>query len=217
VRKSRAASWVGAVTLVVAAGVPASAHRRDEFLQAARLSIDPGRVEIELDLTPGIAVVARVLAEIDLDRNESISNEERLAYSARLLKAISIDVDGRPLALELVDSVFADLDAMRKGEGTVRIQAAASLPALAGGVHQLRYRNNHRRDISAYLANALAPSSARIAIAAQRRDHDQRELTVEYTLRADRATRVGGGLSAGVAGALLWLVVVRWRRSRTSG
>src|SRR5687768_13773504 len=85
VRRLRAASWIGAVARVLAAGVPAAAHGRDEFLQAARLSIDPGRVEIVLDLTPGIAVAASVLADIDLDRNESISSEERLAYSARLL------------------------------------------------------------------------------------------------------------------------------------
>jgi len=32
----------------------ASAHRVDEYLQATRLSIDLDRVEVEINLTPGI-------------------------------------------------------------------------------------------------------------------------------------------------------------------
>ncbi|HXI29434.1 MAG TPA: hypothetical protein VNG89_13440, partial [Vicinamibacterales bacterium] len=48
-----------------------SAHRRDEYLQAARLAIDPGRVQIELDLTPGIALAEAILADIDRNRDGS--------------------------------------------------------------------------------------------------------------------------------------------------
>ena len=44
-----------ALALTIAGGAGVSAHRRDEYLQAARLAIDPGRVQLELDLTPGIA------------------------------------------------------------------------------------------------------------------------------------------------------------------
>ena len=44
-------AWV--LVLVAVAG-PVSAHRLDEYLQAARIGIDPERVQIELDLTPGV-------------------------------------------------------------------------------------------------------------------------------------------------------------------
>ena len=62
-----------------------SAHRRDEYLQAACLAIDPDRVELALDLTAGIAVaevvdgrctacqiVLRLQYFQDLKRGESI-------------------------------------------------------------------------------------------------------------------------------------------------
>ncbi len=191
-----------------------SAHRRDEYLQAARLAIDPDRVELALDLTPGIAVADVVLSEIDVDRNGLISAAEARAYSDRVLSAIALDVDGIPLRVELVDSTFPAFDSVRKGEGTTRIQAAASMPRLADGLHHLRYRNTYRSDIGVYLANALVPASDRVIVAAQRRDLYQRDLVIDYQLSRQPASTARRGLSAGVAGALI-LIANLWWRTRT--
>ena len=196
-----------AVVVAVLAGSSMSAHRRDEYLQAARLTIDPDRVEIALDLTPGIAVADVVRAEIDRDADGAISREERHEYVRRIVSGIALDVDGRPLTLAVVDNAFPDVDAMRQGEGTIRINAAAELPRLGEGSHHLRYRNSHRPEIGAYLANALVPASDRVSIAAQRRDVDQRELTIDYTLRADPRSRTRDGLVVGVIAALFYSVV----------
>ena len=204
-----------AVVVAVLAGSSMSAHRRDEYLQAARLTIDPDRVAIALDLTPGIAVADVVRAEIDRDGDGAVSRQERNEYVRRIVTGIALDVDGRPLTLGVVDDAFPDLDAMRQGEGTIRINATAALPQLGEGVHHLRYRNSHRPEIGAYLANALVPGSDRVSIAAQRRDVDQRELTIEYTLRADPRSRARDGLVAGVVAALLWMTSMRWRRAST--
>jgi len=201
--------------VAVLAGASMSAHRRDEYLQAARLTIATDRVEVSLDLTPGIAVADVVRAEIDRDADGEISLEERHEYVRRIVRGLAMDVDGRPLALAVIESEFPDVDAMRQGEGTIRIGAAADLPRLGEGVHHLRYRNGHRPDIGAYLANALVPSSDRISITAQRRDVDQRELTIEYTLRADPRSRTRDGLVAGFVAALLWVTSMRWRRAST--
>ena len=46
-----AASAIALMTAVIV-GTALSAHRRDEYLQAARIAIEPGRVELELALTP---------------------------------------------------------------------------------------------------------------------------------------------------------------------
>jgi hypothetical protein len=62
-----------------------------------------------------------------------------------------------------------------------------------------------------YLANALVPDSDRVTVAVQRRDVDQRDLLVDYTLRGDPAPRARRGLSVGVAGALVLLANVWWR------
>jgi len=188
-----------------------SAHRRDEYLQAARLGIDPDRVQVELDLTPGIAVAEAILAEINLDANGSISVAEARAYSDRVLRAVALDVDGIPLRLELVDSVFPALDAVLKGEGTTRIQAVVSMPRLANGLHRLRYRNAYRSDIGVYLANALIPDSDSVTITAQRRDVDQRDLVVDYVLRGRSTTNALRALSVGITGAIIVVANVWWR------
>ena len=62
-----------------------SAHRRDEYLQAARLAIDPGGVQLELDLTPGIALAEAIIADIDRNRDGSLSDDEQRAYGRLVL------------------------------------------------------------------------------------------------------------------------------------
>jgi hypothetical protein len=210
-RAGRSTALALAVMTVVIAGTGVSAHRRDEYLQAARLAIDPERVQIALDLTPGIAVAEGVLTEIDRDANGSISAAEARAYSERVLSAIALDVDGMPLSVALVDSAFPGIGTVRRGEGTTRIHAVAPMPRLPDGVHHLRYRNTYRADIGVYLANALVPASDRVTVASQRRDVDQRDLLIEYRLRGGPTTRVRQGLSVGLTGALVLLVNVWWR------
>jgi len=188
-----------------------SAHRLDEYLQAARLAIDPDRVELALDLTAGIAVAEVVLSEIDLDGNGSISDTEARVYSDRVLSAIALDVDGIPLRVELVESTFPTFDSVRQGEGTARIKAAASMPRLADGLHHLRYRNAFRSDIGVYLANALVPASDRVIVAAQHRDFNQRELVIDYMLNGQPTPAARRGLSIGAAGALILIANVWWR------
>jgi hypothetical protein len=217
VRSSRASSattFAIVAAMCLAAGGGLSAHRYDEYLQAARLAIDPDRVQLTLDLTPGIAVAPAVLAEIDLDANRSISAAEARAYSDRVMRTIALDLDGVSLDVELVDTESPAIDAVLNGEGTTRIHAVASLPRLATGRHHLRYRNSYRADLGVYLANVLVPESDRVSIATQRRDVDQRDLVVDYTLRADPATRAREGLSVGIGGALILIANVWWRRSR---
>jgi hypothetical protein len=220
VRSSRANSVIAfliVTAISIAFGADVAAHRRDEYLQAARLAIDPDRVRIELDLTAGIAVADSVLAEIDVDRNGSLSPAETRDYSERVLSAVALDIDGSPLGVEFVQHDFPTLDAMRNGEGTARIDAVVALPSLGEGRHRLRYRNAYRSDVGVYLANALVPASDRVTVAAQRRDIDQRDLTIDYMLRADSASRTRGGLSVGIVGAMILFANVSWRRSRRTG
>jgi len=193
------------------AGV-SSAHRRDEYLQAARLAIDPNRVELTLDLTPGIAVADRVLRTIDGDADGSISAGEARAYAEDVLRAIALAVDGTPLRVALVDSAAPATAAMLRGEGAMRIHASAAIPRLAPGLHHLRYRNTDSGGIGVYLANVLVPASDRVIVAAQRRDVDQREMVVEYNLRGDPTSRARAGVPVGLAGALALIANLWWRR-----
>ena len=214
VRNSPRSSAAGALTALVvllSAGRP-SAHRLDEYLQAARLDIYPERVEIVLDLAPGIAVVEDVVAALDRDLNGSIDESEARAFAEDVLRAIALDADGVPLKVALIDSASPALDALRCGDGAVRIRAAAPIPPLAEGLHHLRFRNQYRGDAGVYLANALVPATDRVIVAAQHRNVDQRDLVVDYNLRGEPATRVRRGLPVGVAGGLILAIQVWWRR-----
>jgi len=161
----------------------ATAHRRDEYLQAARLAVEPGRVELELDLTPGIAVSDATIADVDRDRNGVLSEQEKRAYVGRVLDAVVLELDGRSLHVEPTGSTFPGFNDFRRGEGTIRIRSAVALPHHVAGDHQLSFRNTNQREGSVYLANALVPNSNRVTITAQRRDPAQRTLTIDYALR----------------------------------
>jgi hypothetical protein len=159
-----------------------SAHRLDELLQAARIAVARDRVEIELDLTPGPGMVDAIIADIDRDGDGTISAGEQQAYVVRVLNSVELTVDGRALTLEATAWTFPGREAFRRSEGTIRLQAAASFDDLSGGVHRLSFRNTYRREASVYLANALSPGTDDIVVTSQRRDPQQRQLTIDYVV-----------------------------------
>jgi hypothetical protein len=200
-RRQATRRYAIACALTIAAlGASVSAHRRDELLQAARIDVGPRRVNLELDLTPGIEVSEAVIAEIDRDRNGSISPDEKREYVQGVLAAVHLSIDGRPLRTELIDATFPEPETFRRGEGTIQLRSAVALPRLYEGQHQLSFRNKYRRDVSVYLANALVPASDRIAVTAQRRDEAQRDLTIDYVVRGDPATWTPVWLLGSIAG-----------------
>jgi hypothetical protein len=196
---------------VVAAAADLGAHRKDEYLQAARIALGPARAHIMLDLTAGIAVADIVLAEIDRDWTGTISADEAAAYAEAVRRDISLDVDGRTLVLQLSDTRFPDIESIRKGEGVISLELFAAIPALPAGPHRLRYRNTHHKDIAAYLANVLVPDTPRVSIAAQKRDVDQRQLVVDFVLRGESSTISARPFLPELVGALLICAAVWWR------
>jgi hypothetical protein len=201
-RGGRSTALALALTTAVILSTAGSAHRRDEYLQAARLAVEPGRVDLELDLTPGIAVAEAIIADIDRDRDGLLSADEQRAYLGRVREAVVLELDGRPLHLEPIGATFPAVGDFRRGEGTIRVQSAVVLHQ-ANGDHHLSFRNMNPRDVSVYLANALVPMSDRIAITAQRRDATQRDLTIDYVLRPGPDTSAPTWLLCGLTGAIV--------------
>ena len=204
-----------ALATAIVAVADLSAHRRDEYLQAARLALDPGGVQLELDLTPGIAVAEAIIADIDRNRDGALSQDEQQAYASLVLGSLQLEVDGTPVPTRLAGTSFPDVEAMRRGEGAIRLQTTAAFPPLSAGRHQLQFRNGHEPERSVYLANALVPASKTVAVTAQRRDTDQTQLTIEYVLRAAQATSTDKWLLGSFAAAMV--VVLGIRRSRAAG
>ena len=177
----KALAVVSFIGIFSAFGATASAHRIDEYLQAARLAIAPDRITVELDLTPGVDVAPLIFALINTNHDGTISEPEARAYASQLLKEIVLDLDGHPQRLSLVRAQFPSFREMSEGTGTIRIEAVA-VCASSPGQHVLFYQNNHKNDISVYLVNALLPASRNIEITGQARDALQRGIRLSFTV-----------------------------------
>lgn len=160
-----------------------STHRLDEYLQATRLGVSTDTVDIEIDLTAGVAVASQVWALVDADRNGRISDVEGRRYAQRVLQSVLLQLDDRPAAVALVSSGFPSFQQIHGGSGIIHLVARAALPAIRPGPHRLLYRNTHRRDMSVYLVNTLVPADAAIVIGSQKRDPRQTQMEIVYEVR----------------------------------
>ena len=166
--------------LVLVLATHALAHRLDEYLQATRVSVTTNRIDLTIDLTPGVAIVDQLLVVIDKDRDGLVSKEEVAAYAQRVLKDIRIGLDEKVLALSLVDTSFPTLHEVKEGLGVIRVKATAPVGQLSAGRHALSLTNAHLPTISVYLVNALAPKDPAIKITKQTRDELQKDYRLEF-------------------------------------
>lgn len=171
---------LGALLLLLA--TDAWAHRLDEYLQATRISVATNRIDVSMELTPGVAVVDKVLAVIDKDRDGRISEAEVAAYAQRVLKDIQVGIDEEVLAMNLTDTSFPTLEGLKKGMGVIRIKATAPVIPLSMGKHTLTLTNTHLPAISVYLVNALTPKDRAIKITKQTRDELQKTYRLEFSV-----------------------------------
>ena len=185
----------------------AAAHRLDEYLQATLIGVTRDTVEVEIQLTPGVAVLPVLMAVIDQDRDGRISSEEKRAYVGRVAREVELRIDGVPAPLSLIESNFPTIEAMREGLGTIRMKLRTERSG-----HELRFENRHLPQISAYLVNCLAAPSDGLVVRRQKRDEVQKSIEFEYSFGADA---VPGPRSAWIALAPFWpaaigmLLVVR--------
>jgi hypothetical protein len=157
----------------------AAAHRLDEYLQATLIGVTPDGIDVEIQLTPGGAMLPVWMAVIDQDGDGRISPGEERAYVGRVAREIELRVDGVPAPLSLIESSFPALEAMRAGLGTIRIKLHA-----ARSGHELRFENRHLPQVSVYLVNCLADPSNGLVVGRQERDEAQRSIAFEYSFGA---------------------------------
>jgi hypothetical protein len=178
----------------------ASAHRLDEYLQATLIGVTRNGVDLEINLTPGVAVLPAVMAEIDKNSDGQISTQEEQAYAAEVVREVELRVDGRPVPLRLLESHFPSLQAMREGLGTIRLNLRADQ---AG--HDLRFENRHMPGVSVYLVNCLASQDKALVVGKPERDEGQRSIRFAYSFADAPAVRSDPGWL--VQGAF-WLAVL---------
>ena len=114
-RASSGHAAVLALAMTLLAGTDVSAHRTEDYLQAARIGLEPDRVQITLDLTPGIAVAESFLATLDRDRDGSVSADEQREYAGLVSSALEVAIDDKRLQPRVLSSSFAEPAAFRRG------------------------------------------------------------------------------------------------------
>jgi hypothetical protein len=164
-----------------------AAHALDEYVQAAQIALAPEGVRVELRLTTGVFVTDRVYAIIDVDGDGQISPAEEQAYARRVMQEVGLEVDGRRAPLRLTGSEFPSPREIDEGVGAIRLDLTADAELATAGEHQLTFRNGHLPALSAYLVNALVPTTSETKIGGQERDPLQRELRLSvHVTPADR-------------------------------
>jgi hypothetical protein len=186
---SRASTALFAALALSAGATTVSAHRQDEYLHAARIAIAPEGVRVELSLTPGIAVADAVIRDIDADGDTTLSPAEQRRYAERVLRGISLRVDGRDVALAVAGIRFAQPAALRNGDVAITLEAASPSLRLTPGTHQIAFHNGNAAHGAVYLANALMPDGDQVAITKLAHAVDQSHLTVAFTVRPSTGWR----------------------------
>ena len=167
--------------LCVLLAPPAQGHRLDEYLQACLVTLERNRVQIELDLTPGVAVLPLVMSAIDTDGDGMLSQAERDAYASQVLRDLSLSVDGQRIPARLLSSIYPSLPELQEGLGTIRLEIAWDLSSLnLDATRHLRLENRHQRRTSVYLINSLVPTDPAIRILNQSRNELQSVYSLDY-------------------------------------
>jgi hypothetical protein len=164
----------GLLALSLAGG--AGAHQLDEYLQATLIGVTRDGIDVEIQLTPGVAMLPVWMAVIDKDRDGRISPAEERAYVGRVVREVELRVDGVAAPLSLIESSFPTVEAMREGLGTIAIKLRTGQRG-----HELRFENRHLPQVSVYLVNCLAGRSDGLVVGRQERDEAQRSIEFGYS------------------------------------
>lgn len=160
--------------------VAVSAHRLNEYLQATTIRLSRDKAYLELRLTPGTDVAARIIKGIDLNGDHRFSETEQRAYLARIDHDLSFTMDGHSASLKLVSSTFSTVEDLKKGIGDVIIDYESDIKG-QGFSHQLIFKNQHYNSIAVYMVNTLLPTDTNIQVSGQSRSNDQSVYQLVFT------------------------------------
>ncbi len=159
------------------------AHQLDEYLQATLVSIEPGEIRLEVNLTPGVAIADKVIGLIDRNQDGVVSTNEAAAYAESLRHDLAVRLDGKNAGLRVMTVTFPDLAELRTGWGIIQIEYSVAAGVLASGAHTLTLENRHQPSMSVYLLNAIQPVSSSIQIVEQKRNGRQTAGEIAFEFR----------------------------------
>ena len=202
------------IAVAIALSVPACAHRLDEYLEATLISVEKDRVHAQLRLAPGVAVFPFLISTIDTDADGLISSTEQRSYAERVLRDLSLSLDGNALKPRLVSVIFPPVRNLKEGVGEILLEFEAAAPPNTGPRRRLIFENRHLSAVAAYLVNCLIPRDPGIRVTSQSRT----ELQSFYELDSAQPVNVSPwwSIERGCLGVALFLFIrlalLLWRR-----
>jgi hydrogenase/urease accessory protein HupE len=169
------------VLALLALATPAFAHRLDEYLQATTIDVEHDRIDLRVRLTAGVSAATKVLAAIDLNGDNRISDAEQSAYAERVRRDLSLKIDGQDAPLRLVSFAYPEIDEIRKGLGDVELQFTTNV-ATHDAIRVLSFEDHHQPASSVYLVNAHLPSDTTVHILGQTRNRDQSSYSMNFAI-----------------------------------
>src|SRR3954447_6266046 len=158
---------------------PVFAHRIDEYLQAMLVSVGEKQIQVSMRLIPGTAVSGTIISAVDSNGDGVFSETEGQAYAQRVLRDLSLTLDGGRAKPRLEAVTLPAAAEIREGLGQIQIKFVADIPG-AGSHRTLIVENHHQAPISVYLMNCLVPHDRNISVTAQNRSENQAYYRVDW-------------------------------------
>lgn len=126
--------WLGGAVLLVGVS-PLDAHPHAWVDQQAILSLDRPSAVIEYRVVPSFKDGTHMFDHLDANHDGVMSDGEKRAYAAALLRSTRMTVDGRPMLLRPVSVSIPTRAAMAGGVGLIAVKATAPLQLSARRSH----------------------------------------------------------------------------------
>lgn len=192
-----------AILLGLTWGPTALAHRLDEYLQAATIAIENDQLTLQLRLIPGVDVSAKVLASIDTNGDELLTDAEKRSYAGRVGHDLLLTLNGKPVTLHVAASWFPQVGALRKGMSGILLTFETGIPA-GRSDYRLRFENHHQQAITVYLVNCLLPENPAIHIVDQSRSYNQSVYQLHFAVDRTPVVRLYTTLTSKQPSKQLW-------------
>ena len=200
---------IATIAIAITLAAPLHAHRLEGLVQASLVEVLPSQVGVEVTLVPGIDIAPKVIALLDVNGDGVFSDAESTAWSALLMAAQTVTVDGQSLPLTLQSVRTSPLAEMTGGHGEIVVHFTAGLGTPACGPRTIVCTNRYEPIPCTYQTNGLVPKAPSVRIGSHRRDERQQQLTLaaNFTDLALPATHTANIVPQNrSAVTLLWLI-----------
>lgn len=108
----------------------AYAHPADGYTHVIRAEVTAKKLSVDWEVNPGLLLVAYAWHQVDIDKDNALSQQEKQTWAQATARFLSASIDGVSLPLHLEDSAFpSSLEAFQSGAETIALHFSATWAA----------------------------------------------------------------------------------------